>query len=210
MSAGFLKLAGPELWHITPAENLASIRLLGLLRPVKMAELAEVNPRELRLRQDAVKLNLDGPRARLPNQAALLAGQGMDFLDPGVTMDQWAQVLEKRIFLWPAGQGKSFRESLGVPAATIRLKSETLLRMYGANMDLSPIVSGMARLNPARRGEWMYIPASDAEKFPKNRQRLGIVKGEDTVAEVSLRTDLSAASLSWALAAPLPTGPDPD
>ena len=210
MSASFLKLAGPELWHITPAENLPSIRTLGLLRPVKMAELAEVDPRELRLRQDAVKLNLDGPRARLPNQQALLAGKGLDFLDPGMTLEQWAVVLEKRIFLWPAGQGRTFKDSLGVPAATIRLKSETLLRMYGPNMDLSPIVSGMARLNPARRGEWMYVPASDAEKFPKNRQRLGIVKGEDTVAEVSLRTDLTAASLSWALAAPLPTGPDPD
>ena len=210
MSTSFLKLAGAELWHITPAENLPSIRTLGLLRPISMAALAEVNPRELRLRADSVKLNLDGPRARLPNQQALLAGQGIDFLDPGMTLDQWAQVLEKRIFLWPAGQGKTFKESLGVPAATIRLKSETLLRMYGPNMDLSPIVSGMARLNPARRGEWMYVPASDAEKFPKNRQRLGIVKGDDTVAEVSLRTDLSSASLSWALAAPLPTGPDPD
>jgi hypothetical protein len=210
VSTSFLKLAGPELWHITPVDNLPSIQKLGLLRPIKMAELAEVDPKELRLRADPVKLNLDGPRARLPAQTALLAGQGLDFLDPGVTMDQWARVLEQRVFLWPAGQGKTFKESLGVPAATIRLKSETLLRMYGPNMDLSPIVSGNARLNPARRGEWMYVPASDAEKFPKNRQRLGIVKGDDTVAEVCLRTDLTAASLSWALAAPLPTGPDPD
>lgn len=210
MSADFLKLAGSELWHITPVENLPSIRTLGLLRPVKMAELAEVPLSEIRLRVDPVKLNLDGPRARLPAQTSLLAGKGLDFLDEGVTLDQWAQVLEKRIFLWPAGQGKTFKESLGVPAATIRLKSETLLRMYGPNMDLSPIVSGMARLNPAKRGEWMYVPASEAHRFPKNRQKLGIVKGDDTVAEVSLRTDLTAASLSWALAAPLPTGPDPD
>ena len=210
MSTSFLKLAGSELWHITPAENLPSIRTLGLLRPISMAALAEVSPRELRLRADPMKLNLDGPRARLPSQQALLAGQGLEFLDPGVTLDQWAQVLEGRIFLWPAGQAKAFKESLGVPAATIRLKSETLLRMYGPSMDLSPIVSGNARLNPARRGEWMYVPAPDAEKFPKNRQKLGIVKGDDTVAEVCLRTDLTAASLSWALAAPLPTGPDPD
>jgi hypothetical protein len=210
VSNAFLKLAGPELWHITPAENLPSIRQLGLLRPVSMVALAEVDVREIRLRPEPVKLNLDGPRARLPGQQALLAGKGLDFLDPGVTMEQWAAVLEQRIFLWPAGQAKTFKESLGVPAATIRLKSETLLRMYGPHMDLSPIVSGNARLNPARRGEWMYVPATEAERFARNRQGLGVVKGEDTVAEVCLRTDLAAASLSWALAAPLPTGPDPD
>ena len=207
--ADFLRLAGPELWHITPAENLPAIRTLGLLRPTSMAKLAEVDPKTLRLRAEPVRLNMDGPRARLHAQHMLLAVTEKDFLEKGVTLADWAMVLEQRIFLWPAGQGQAFRESLGMPAATIRLKTETLFRLYGPFIDLAPISSGNVPASGDKRGDWMFVPAAQAHKFPTNRKDLGKSKKEDVVAEVSLRTDLSPASLSWALAAPLPNGPDP-
>ncbi|MFN3971009.1 MAG: DUF7002 family protein [Gemmobacter sp.] len=208
--AAFLQLVGPELRHITRADNLPGIRALGILRPAKLGEIAEVSPAVFRLRPASHEVRLDGMlRARLTSQAQLLAGQGQDFLDDGLTLADWSDRLDARVFFWPEGRGEGFRASLGVPTATIRISSEKLYGLHGPRIDLSPLHTGKATGQPARRGDWAFVPAADSEIFPGIRKARGLVQGADRVVEVSLRADLTAASLSFVLAAPLPTGPDP-
>lgn len=206
----FLRLVGPELRHVTRVDNLPAIRAMGLLRPVTMADVAEVPPESLRMRPASREVRLDSSlKARLTTQAPLLAGQGQDFLDDGLKLSDWAARLDSRVFLWPEGRGEAFRASLGVPTATIRISAEKLYGLHGPRIDLSPINTGNATRKPARRGDWIFVPATEAESFPGLRKARGLVQGADKVVEVSLRADLSAASLSFVLAAPLPTQADP-
>jgi hypothetical protein len=210
----FLRLVGPELRHVTRLDNMPAIRAMGLLRPVTMADVAEVPPESLRLRPSMQEVRLDSSlKARLTTQAPLLAGQGQDFLDGGLKLSDWAARLDSRVFLWPEGRGEAFRASLGVPTVTIRISAEKLYGLHGPRIDLSPINTGNATRKPAKRGDWIFVPATEADRFPGARQSRGLVQGPDRVVEVSLRADLSAASLSFVLAAPLPTqadtAPDP-
>jgi hypothetical protein len=200
-----LALIGPEITHVTPAANLPTIRLHGLLRAQTLAALAEEEPSAIRLRPAPRDLRLGpGLRARLTTQAPLLAGAGAAFLDAGLTLDAWAARLDGRVFFWPAGRGESFAESHGAPVATIRVRTEALWRLHGPRLWLSPINTGNAARRPAPRGDWIWVPAAEAARFPEMRRARGLVRGADRVAEVSLTADLSPAALAMVLAAPLP------
>jgi hypothetical protein len=203
--AAFLALTGPVLRHFTPRFNLPGIRRHGILRPVKLCELAEEEPSVLRLRADPVTLRIDRERARISDQRALLAAEGRDFLD-GHTLASWGAQLDRRVFLWPGNEpdGEAAGGSPPEGMVAIAVDAARLYRAFAAEIDLAPINTASALIRPALRGDWIYVPATEAERFPTARMARGLVKAPDRVVEVSLRGDLTLPRLSLVLAAPMP------
>ncbi len=199
----FLALTGPVLWHLTPRFNLPGIAKHGILRAATLCALAEEEPEVLRLRADPVTLRIERERARVSHQRALLAGEGRDFLD-GHTLASWGAQLDRRVFLWPGSEleGASGAEP-GMVA--IALDAARLYRAFAAEIDLAPINTASALIKPAMRGNWIYVPATEAARFPTARMARGAVKAPDRLVEVSLRGDLTLPRLSLVLAGPLPT-----
>jgi len=86
----------------------------------------------------------------------------------------------------------------------IAIDAARLYRAFSAEIDLAPINTGSALIRPAPRGDWIYVPATEAARFATARIERGLVKAPDRVVEVSLRGDLTLPRLSLVLAAPLP------
>lgn len=189
----FVALVGDRIVHRTLAENATGIAACGLLRPSTIAALAGVAEESLALRRERTLLRFGNHHARLNHQKPLLAGRSRaaDFLD-GHSLQSWACQLDRRVFFWPGRAGTAFRASLdGAGAACdYRLDSRRFFRTFGDLIDLSPINSGSALRVPAKRGDWIYVPAPRAESFRANRRaRLG-KQSADTVQEISLRADI--------------------
>jgi hypothetical protein len=201
----FLALTGPVLWHLTPRFNLAGITRYGILRPFKLCELADEEPSVLRLRADPVTLRIERERARVSDQRALIAGEGRAFLD-GHTLASWGAQLDRRLFLWPEAElaGEAGQQAAAGTVA-IAVDAARLYRTFASEIDLAPINTASALIRPAPRGDWIYVSATEADRFASARIVRGLVKAPDRVVEVSLRGDLTLPRLSLVLAAPLPT-----
>lgn len=199
--AAFLALTGPVLWHLTPRFNLPGILRHGILRAAKLCEMAEEDPAVLRLREAPVTLRLERERARISDQRALLAGEGRAFLE-GHTLASWGAQLDRRVFLWPGSEVEGAAAEGDV--VRIAVDAARLYRAFAAEIDLAPINTASALIRPSARGDWIYVPATEAARFPAARIERGLVKAPDRVVEVSLRGDLTLPRLSLVLAAPLP------
>ena len=194
----FVGLIGERLLHVTLTENLPGINAYGLLRPSSLVRMAGVEHGELTLREDRMQLKLDKHTARLNNQVALRMGSNSAaaFLD-GHSMESWSTQLDARIFFWPEREGAAFAESHGDhPTSTVSIDARRFFQHLAAHADLAPINTGAARRKPARRGDWIYVPATaSTEEFRMNRVRRGLKKTADTVSEVSVRADIPAKLL---------------
>lgn len=203
--AAFLALTGPVLWHVTPRVNLAGILRYGILRPVRLCEIADEDPAVLRLRSDPMVLRLERERARLSDRKALMSADPAAFLD-GHTLESWGAQMDRRLFLWPGNErGEDGDPSADGDAVAIGVDAARLYRAFGHEIDLAPINTGAVLIKPALRGDWIYVPATEAGRFPQMRVKRGLVKRPDRVVEVSLRGDLTLPRLSLVLAQPLPT-----
>ena len=196
----FLELVGPSLFHVTVESNLAGIDARGLLRPAEGARQAGFAPGDVALRQEPETIVAHEGPMTLNHQRPLLAGRGKekDFLSSGSLKD-WAMQLDERVFFWPRAMRKSYIESLGdrVPLAVLEIDAGGLFDIYADHIDLSPINSGAALRRPARRGPWIYVPATaTVAAFRTNRMKRDLVKSRDTVMEVSLRCDISGPQLA--------------
>lgn len=199
--AEFTALVGPQLLHITAAANAAGIAVTGLQSAAELAAQAG-GPAQIALRTDRHVLTGPFGTATLNHQRPLLAGRrrAAAFLD-GHTLASWAQVLDRRIFFWPAKRGAAFARSLGGACHVLRLDAARLFARFAAFLDLSPLNSGNAARRAAVRGDWLFVPATAPRAaFTQNRRRRGLVRGADTVTEVSLRCSLPAADLRAVLA----------
>jgi len=188
----FVKLVGPQLLHVTPHANAASIAARGLLSAADLARDAGVNPDDLVLRKERRVLANDAGTVQLNHQLPLLSGQNsaVDFLD-GHTLESWAAQLDGRIFFWPTRKGNAFAGSIKEETARYTLDSAAFFEAFAPRISLSPINSGNATRRPAKRGNWLYVPATaPVRTFRENRSRRGLIKGRDTVAEVSLSCPL--------------------
>lgn len=194
----FVRLVGETLAHVTPARNLPSIRALGLLRPLTLAEREGVSLARLSLRANPVEIETPHGIAVLNHQLPLRAGQKAQFLD-GVTVEEWGALLDKRLFFWPGSAEPRFANSIAArePMARLALDARRMFRVLSCFLDLAPINTGNAKRSPAKRGAWIYTPVTDAvEAFRGKRIARGLVQGKDSVAEVSLRADVPADLLA--------------
>jgi hypothetical protein len=189
-------MVGEVLTHFTAAGNESSIREFGLLPPEALARLCGTSPDEIILRQAPLMLRRENLTAQLNHQRPLLAGRKQEarFLD-GHTLASWAEQLDRRVFFWPSRRQDAFVSSLAAPA-TFRFDARRLFRFCGDRLDLSPINSGSALRRAARRGDWLYVPATRASDFPDARRLRGDAGSRDSVAEVSLRGGLPADALA--------------
>lgn len=192
--AAFLRLAGSRLAHVTAARNLESIRRRGLRTAHDLARNAGVDPKSLILREDRVRLPCGAllTHQRPIAQAMSAARAMLEGHDP----ESWAKQLDQRVFFWTARHSAAFQTSIAreTDTALIWLDAGGLYDRYADRLDLSPGNSGNFRQGGARmrRGDWLYVPATRSEDFPDNRTRRGLVKGRDTVREVSLRGSIPA------------------
>ena len=196
----FIRLVGPSLFHVTLESNLAGITARGLLRPAEGARQAGFAPEDVALRQETETIVAHAGPMTLNHQRPLLAGeaQAKDFLSSGSLKD-WAMQLDERVFFWPRAMRKAYMDSLGdrMPLVVLEIDAGGLFDIYADDLDLSPINSGAALRKPAKRGPWIYVPATaTVDKFRTNRIKRDLVKSRDTVAEVSLRCDISGPQLS--------------
>ncbi|QUJ77788.1 hypothetical protein KDD17_07565 [Sulfitobacter albidus] len=194
----FASLCGPTLYHVTAAQNVPAIRREGLLSAADLARHAGVDPRTLVLRQ--TRMTLPGG-AVLNHQLPLRKGRARAaaFLD-GTTIEGWAQQLDTRVYLAPRRKLDALQGSFDVPIHTFKIDSAALFAALSDYIDLSPINSGNADRRPARRGEWIYVPATaPAATFRDNRRIRGLVTTRDSVREVSITCPVPPETLDRVL-----------
>lgn len=197
-AAEFAKLVGPHLLHVTPKSNEAGIRKAGLLPAADLARQAGKDPATLILRKERRRLETPHGPVELNHQLPLLAGSAHvdSFLD-GFTLESWAAQLDERVFLWPTRREEAFADSIEGEVAVFTLDSIGFFEAFGPQISLSPINSGHARRRPAKRGSWLYVPASaPVRTLRENRSRRGLIVGRDTVVEVSVTCPISAETLA--------------
>lgn len=188
---------GPRLSHVTARTNLPGIRAHGLQSAAMIAEHCGCDPGDIILRSNRrVLTRTDGTTARLNHQLPILHGRrAADSIVDGYDARGWASQLDRRIFLWPATRGKAFGLSVERDAdmATLHFDTARLLALLADHLWLAPFNTGNFRQGgaQARRGDWIYCPVTDGmPTFRSNRQRRGLIKGTDTVAEISLTTPI--------------------
>ncbi|PZX18551.1 hypothetical protein LX81_01185 [Palleronia aestuarii] len=188
----FVALTGRRLVHRTLAANRAGIEAEGLLRAGEIARRAGTD-RSIALRAKALTFMLGERSATLNHQLPLRAGRNADFLD-GCSIHTWAEQLDERVFLWPARGGAAFGTSLGDrgQAWEIALDAGALYDALADRIDLAPINTGNARRRPTPRGDWIYVLATEARRFRRNRIERGRAAKPDRLVEVSVRGDIPA------------------
>ena len=196
----FLHLTGPRLVHVTLARNAPGIAALGLCRPATLARLAGRDPAEIALRRDPVTLTTPAGEAVLNHQRPLLAGRNQAFLD-GTDLAGWAAALDRRVFFWPGRARAAFDASLSArsPSLHLHLDASRVYDLFADRLDLSPINSGNASRRAVPRGDWLYVPATEAERFRDNRRARGLTRTPDSLVELSLRDDIPPDLLSLVL-----------
>ena len=196
----FLALAGPRLVHVTPARNAPGLAAMGLCRPATLARLAGRDPAGIALRRETVTLITPAGVAELNHQRPLLAGHRQAFLD-GTDLAGWAAALDRRVFFWPGRARAAFDASLSArsPSLHLHLDAGALYDLFADRLDLSPINSGNATRRAAPRGDWLYVPATEAERFRDNRRTRGLKRSPDSLVELSLRDDIAPDVLSSVL-----------
>ena len=191
----FTDLVGGTLRHVTLKTNLPGIQQNGLLRASTLIEAAKEIGGLPCPRSEACMFNVAGLPVTLNHQKPLLAGRKRtaEFLD-GHSLRSWAQSLDNRLFFWPGGRGVDFSSSLTDRGTAVALEcgAEAFFDLYAASLDLAPINTGSAMQSASKRGDWIYVPVTASmNKFRENRRTRGLVKGRDSVVEVSLRCDIA-------------------
>ncbi len=95
----------PALWHVAPAGAWDTIRETGLLTAAQLIDAADLDDaRRTELhgtpRGEAVTISVDGADVVLRDQAALLKADLGKVLEPGVSVSDWVQVLNRRAYLF--------------------------------------------------------------------------------------------------------------
>lgn len=95
----------PALWHVAPAGAWATIRETGLRTAAQLIAASDLEPDERRAmeetpRPDAVTLQVDGAEVRLRDQAPLLKADLSAVLEPGISVADWVQLLNRRVYLF--------------------------------------------------------------------------------------------------------------
>jgi hypothetical protein len=189
----FVRAVGERLLHVTARSNMPGIHRHGLMPPAELARLCGVDPESLLLRRDRLQLTLpDGTTAKLNHQLPIVHGlAAANRIVDGHDAASWARQLDHRVFLWPEKRGISFAASVArdTDAASLWIDSGALFDAMVGDIWLAPINSGnfLQGGAQARRGDWLYCAAKEGiDASRRNRVKRGLMKGMDTIREVSV------------------------
>ena len=190
----FSDLVGGTLRHVTLKTTLPGIQQNRLLRASTLIAAAKGIGGLPCPRSEVYSFNVAGLSVTLNHQKPLLAGRkrAAEFLD-GHCLKSWAASLDHRLFFWPGGRGAEFSSSLTDRGTVIALECDAtaFFDLHAASLDLAPINTGSAIRSASKRGDWIYVPVTASiDEFRENRRARGLVKGRDSVVEVSLRCDI--------------------
>jgi hypothetical protein len=151
-----------RLYHLTEADNLASILEHGLKSTEQLLDLVRMSPLERAVlrrthRPDHVRLSKSVRiRDQRPMPPAALAPALRDGLEPG----DWYALLNGHVFFW-ADRDRMERQLAacgGRPQVLLTFDGEVLLDRFGADAFLSAINSGNARRRAASRSRDTLVP----------------------------------------------------
>ena len=191
----------PRLYHVTTPGAWASIARLGLLPPVALLDLFEVEParrHELIAARRPAEVRVEHPahgtailNDNLPLREPALAG----CLDDGLTAQDWLRLLNARVFFWADTDGLArllgARTNRGRAREVLTFDTLGLARAHAARVELSPINSGSTIRRPARRGLATFTPLL-AMGYARWRRQRG---GRDRILEVVVRGGVCDISL---------------
>jgi hypothetical protein len=165
-----------KLYHLSEANNLASILQHGLMSTECLLDLACVAKLErdvlLRVhRPDNIRLSHSVViRDQQPMPPAALVRALDDELEPS----DWYALLNSFVFLWsdPERMERQRRACGDRPQVVLTFDADALLDRFAAEAFVSPINSGNARRKAARRGRTTFRPYANwlQEGWPTGRR----------------------------------------
>ena len=191
----------PRLYHVTDRRSRGLVEQHGLLCADTLIDRFVADPAaRTRLRserrRDFAPLH-DGPDgfAALNDNRPLIYGKLAPKLDDGLSPAEWLRILNGRVFFWPEPQERFFAAGRrnGRDLLLLTFDTVSLAEAYQGRLDLSPINTGSALRDPARRGLRSFTPASETTWHEWRRLRSDVKASLDEVREVSIRGDVPDA-----------------
>ncbi len=151
----------PILYHLTQVENWSSIERYGLLSTQALLYLAKMEGVE----RERVGQQHRPERVMLPNGVLISDQKPMPpaALAPSLhnlAPEQWYMLLNSKVFFWlDTGRLSRLRRVYRAqPQILLSIDTERLLAHYAEKVALTPINTGNARRQPARRGVHTFVP----------------------------------------------------
>lgn len=150
-----------HIYHLAEAANWSSIQRHGLLSVSALLKLAGLPKDERDLREEQHRRR----HTELPGGVQIrdqkpMPAQALERCLLDLTPAQWYRLINSKVFFWldPDRLSRQ-REACGPrPQIVLVVCTEQLLRGHADRVALSPINSGNARRNPARRGRSTFVP----------------------------------------------------
>ncbi|VTU12862.1 hypothetical protein SRS16CHR_00101 [Variovorax sp. SRS16] len=147
------------VYHLLDAENLASVRKLGLLSTRRLVEASgDANPQTLRRHRAKGERLASGAKIRdqrpMPPLALARA------LGSGLVPEDWYALLNAKVFFWlDVERLNRQRAACGSsPQVALVMDARRMLDDYKASAFVSPINTGNAMRAPARRNLTTFVP----------------------------------------------------
>ena len=194
----------PCLFHVTDREAWPLIERHGLLSTNSMIERFVTDPdhaerlrSERRAKPVPLYEGVAGERAMLNDNIPLVFSRLASALDDGLTPVEWLQLLNERVYFFPARRkADSFIEAGrrgGRRKLMLTFDARSLATAHLDRLFIAPINTGSALRTPARRGRAIFAPVASITWDEFATRRSAIKTSPDTVAEVSLLGDLPNA-----------------
>lgn len=148
-------------YHLAEAVNWHSIEQHGLLSTRTLLDLAEVSGKE-RLQLERQQRT---ERVILPNGVVIrdqkpMPPTALERCLEGMTPQEWYMLLNSKVFFWiDIERLNRHRRACGTLAQVVMIVDvEQLLMRYATRIALTPINTGNARRQPARRARHTFVP----------------------------------------------------
>ncbi len=149
------------LYHLTQVENWSSIEQHGLLSTRALLDLAGLSDEERKY----VGHQHRARRMVLPNGVVISDQKPMPPTAlarclQGATPEQWYALLNSKVFFWPDVERlhRLRRVYKALSQVVMVIDTERLLIRYSERIALTPINTGNARRQPAKRGLFTFVP----------------------------------------------------